>query len=65
MSTVLGLLYRCYLKNLAKIGSVVLQKKILTDDGNSLIGHPSDSCDLKSDQCATYVRIGKSTNYFD
>ena len=48
--------YRCYIPNLVKIGSVVLQKKMLMDDGwltmdnhgrqPIAIGHLSDSGDL-------------------
>ena len=57
-----SLLYRCYILNLVKIGSVVLEKKILTNDARRhdgrwttqgdgrqprAIGHPRDSIDLK------------------
>ena len=45
---------RCYIPNLVKVGPVVLEKKILTDDGrlmtedNRLQPNFSDSGDLRS-----------------
>ena len=43
--------YRCYILNLVKIGPVILEKKMLTDDDGRqpiAIGHLSDSGELKS-----------------
>ena len=52
-----SLAYRCYIPNLVKIGSAVLEK-MLTHDGrwstdddgrqHIAIGHPNDTCDLKT-----------------
>ena len=44
------LTYRCYIPNLVRIGPVVFEKKMLTDDDGRqpmVIGHLSDSGDLK------------------
>ena len=51
--------------NLVKIGPVVLEKKMLTDDGRQpiAIGHLSDSGDLKMWKVDDNINNGQQTNF--
>ena len=51
--------YRCYMPNLVKNGPVLLEKMLTDDDErqNTAIGHPSDSCNLKTLQIYKAIRF--------
>ena len=60
----ISLPYRCYIPNLVKIGPVVLERKMLTDDGRHpiAVGYLSDSGDHTLPQNSINIALG---DYFD